>query len=52
VCKPSITHVVTITLSRLPDITKPTGVLDQTTNTSLFYTKLEWLKDIKEFFRT
>jgi hypothetical protein len=30
------THVVTNALSRLPDITKPIGVLNQTTNASLF----------------
>jgi hypothetical protein len=27
-------------------------VLDQTTNVSLFYAELEWLKDVKEFLRT
>jgi hypothetical protein len=47
--KPCKTHVVVDALSRLPDNTKPIGVLDQTTNTSLFYTGLEWLNDVKEF---
>ncbi len=45
------THVVANELLRLLDITKPTGVLDQTTDASLFNTKLEWLKDVKEFLR-
>jgi hypothetical protein len=45
------THVVADALSRLPNITKPTGVPDQTTDTSLFYTKLKWLNDVKEFLR-
>jgi hypothetical protein len=52
VYKLSKTHVVADALSRLPDITKPIGVLDQTTNARLFYTKLELLKDVKEFLRT
>ncbi len=45
------THSVVDALSRLPNIIKPIGVLDQTTNASLFYTKLEWLKDVKEILR-
>jgi hypothetical protein len=52
VYKPNRTHVVTNALSRLPNIIEPTGVLDQTTYESLFYTKLEWLNDVKEFLRT
>jgi hypothetical protein len=32
------THVVVDALSRLPNIIKPTSVLNQTTNASLFYT--------------
>jgi hypothetical protein len=36
---------------KLLDITKPTCVPDQTTNANLFYTKLEWLKDPKEFLK-
>jgi hypothetical protein len=47
--KPRRTHVVIDALSRLLDITKPIGVYDQTTNASLFYTKPEWLNDVKEF---
>jgi hypothetical protein len=34
--KPSKTHVITDALSRLPDITKPIGVFDQTIDASLF----------------
>ncbi len=49
---PSRTHVVANALSRLPNGTKPTGVSDQTTNASLFYTKLEWLNDVKDFLKT
>ncbi len=49
--KPRKTRVVADALSRLPNITKPTSVFDQTTNASLFYTKLEWLKDVKENLR-
>jgi hypothetical protein len=49
--KPRRTNVVEDALSRLLDITKPTCVPDQTTNASLFYTKLEWLKDVKEFLK-
>jgi hypothetical protein len=33
-------------------IYKTHNVLDQTTYASLFYIKLKWLKDVKEFFRT
>jgi hypothetical protein len=46
------TYVVVDALSRLPNITKPTCVLDQTTNASLFYIELEWLNDVKEFLKT
>ncbi len=45
------THVLVDSLSRLLDITKPISVLDQTIDASLFYAKLEWLKDVKEFLR-
>jgi hypothetical protein len=51
VYKPSKIHVVTDALSRLLDITEPTCVPNQTTNASLFYKELEWLNDVKEFFR-
>ncbi len=46
------THVITYALSKLVDIIKPTNVLNQTTDANLFYTKHEWLKDVKEFLRT
>jgi hypothetical protein len=36
-------HVVGDALLRLPNITKPTSVLDQTTYASMFYTKPKWL---------
>jgi len=51
VYKPSKIHVVANALSRLPDIIKPTCVFDQTTNASLFYTRLEWLNDGKDFLK-
>jgi hypothetical protein len=50
--KPGITHVVANVLSKLPNITKFISVPNQTTNASLFYTKLEWLKNVKEFLKT
>ncbi len=50
--KLSKTHVLVDSLSKLSYITEPTSVFDQTTNASLFYAKLEWLKDVKEFLRT
>jgi len=46
------THVVIDASSKLPDITKPTSVPNQTTNASLFYTKPKWLNDVKEFLKT
>jgi hypothetical protein len=46
------THVLVHSLSKQPNNTKPTSVFDQTTNASLFYAKLEWLKYVKEFLRT
>jgi hypothetical protein len=52
VYKPNKIHVVANALWRLLDITEPTCVFDQTINVSLFYTKPEWLKNAKEFFRT
>jgi hypothetical protein len=52
VYKLSKTHVLVDSLSKLSYITEPTSVFDQTTNASLFYAKLEWLKDVKEFLRT
>jgi hypothetical protein len=52
VYKPGKTHVVVDALLRLPNIIEPTGVLNQNTNASLFYTEPKWLKDVKEFLRT
>jgi len=50
--KPIKTHVVIDALSRLPSITEPTSVPNQTTNVSLFYTRPKWLNDVKEFLKT
>jgi hypothetical protein len=50
--KLSRTHVVTNSLSRLLDITKPIGVPNQTKDANLFYIKIEWLNDVREFLRT
>jgi hypothetical protein len=47
-----IVHVVTNALLRLLDIIEPICVPDQTTYANLFYTKLEWLNDVKEFLKT
>jgi hypothetical protein len=52
VYKPSRTHVIANALLRLLNIIKPIGVPNQTTYASLFYTKLEWLNDVKEFLKT
>jgi hypothetical protein len=49
--KPGKTHVIADALSRLPNITKPIGVPDQTIDVSLFYTKLKWFNDVKEFLK-
>jgi hypothetical protein len=51
VYKPNKTHVVANSLSRLPDSTKPTCVLDQTINASLIYIGPKWLNDVKEFLK-
>jgi hypothetical protein len=48
--KPSKVHVVIDALLRLLEITEPIGVLDQTIDASLFYTKPKWLNDVKEVF--
>jgi hypothetical protein len=47
-----LVYVVAYALSRLLNIIKPTGVLDETTYASLFYTKLEWLNEVKKHLRT
>jgi hypothetical protein len=46
------THVITNALSKLQNVIEPIGVPDQNTYVGLFYTKLKWLKDVKEFLRT
>jgi hypothetical protein len=46
------THVVANALLRLPNITKPTCVFDQTTDANMFYIKLKWLNNVKELLRT
>jgi hypothetical protein len=46
------THVVTNVLFRLPKVTQPSGVLEQTTNVSLFFIEPEWLNDVKMFLQT
>jgi hypothetical protein len=51
VYKPSKSHVDVNALLSLLDITKPISVPNQTTNASLFYKKLKWLKDVKKFVR-
>jgi hypothetical protein len=45
--KPCKIHVIADALSRLSDIIKPIGVHDQTIDESLFYTRSEWLNDVK-----
>jgi hypothetical protein len=52
VYKLSRTHVVANALLKLPNNIEPTGVPNQTIDASLFYTKLEWLNDVKEFLKT
>ncbi len=49
---PEYDFTIVDALSRLTNIIEPIGVSDQTTYASLFYTKREWLKDVKEFLRT
>jgi hypothetical protein len=52
VYKPSRTHAIVDSLSKLPNITKPTYVSNQITHASLFYIELEWLNDVKDFLKT
>jgi hypothetical protein len=49
--RPGKIHVVADALLRLLDIIKPICVCDQTTYANMFYTKLEWLNDVKEFLK-
>jgi hypothetical protein len=51
VYKPSRTHVAANALSKLSNTMKPTTVFDETTDASMFYTKFEWLNDVKDFLR-
>ncbi len=46
------THVDVDALSRLPDITEPTNVLNQTTYANLFYIGPRWLNDVIFFLKT
>jgi hypothetical protein len=46
------THVVVDALSRLPNITKPTSVPNQTIDASLFYTWPKWLNDVNFVLKT
>ncbi len=48
VYKPNKNHVVIDAFSRLLNSTKPTSVPNQTTYVSLFYTRFEWLNDVKK----
>jgi hypothetical protein len=43
------THVVANVLSRLPNTTKHSRILEQTTDANLYYTKPKWLNDVKMF---
>jgi hypothetical protein len=49
--KLGITHLVVEALSTFLDSIKSIGVLDQTTNASLFYVGPKWLNDVKEFLK-
>jgi hypothetical protein len=51
VYKLSRIHVVANALLKLPDNIEPIGVPNQTIDAGLFYTKLEWLNDVKEFLK-
>jgi len=46
------THVIGNALSRLPNITKPIGVFNQTKVASLFYPEPKQLNDGKEVLKT
>jgi len=49
VYKPNKTHVIVDVLSKLPNVTKPLRIPEQTTNVNFFFTKPEWLNDVKMF---
>jgi hypothetical protein len=46
------THVVIDALSRLPNVTKPIGVPNQTIDASLFYIRPKWLNDVNFVLKT
>jgi hypothetical protein len=48
----SKTHAVVDALFILLNTTKPIGVLEQTTNVSLFLKKIKWLNDVRIFLQT
>jgi hypothetical protein len=50
VYKPS--NVVVDVLLRLLNTIEPIGMHDQTIYANMFYTKPEWLNDVKDFLRT
>jgi hypothetical protein len=50
VYKSSKTHVVVDVLFRLLNTTKPTKVVEQTTDASLSFIEPKWLNDVKIFF--
>jgi hypothetical protein len=41
----------TIDFIIIPDSIKPIGVPNQTIDASLFYIRLEWLNDVREFLK-
>ncbi len=45
------THVVANALSRLLDTIEPTGVPDQTIDTTLFMLQLVWLEEVKNYLQ-
>jgi hypothetical protein len=46
---PSCIHVVTNSLFKLLDTIELTGVLNQTTNATLFMFQLVWLEEVKNY---
>jgi hypothetical protein len=52
VYKPGRTHVVIDVISKLPDSSKPLGVLNQTMDASLFSIEPMWMQEIKSYLET
>jgi hypothetical protein len=52
VYKPNKTHVIANVLSKLPDNSKPLGVLDQIMDASLFCIEPIWMQEIKTYVET